>query len=255
MPVFRINGPIAADPDSGYVALFENDIRALGRTGQMINGITTTGYLNILAHQCGVHRTTDDFCHLLDEAHRKSGEEGMFDWFVANSIESNRGDQCIHWAKDPLILVQVFRGQTDYGHWASLVIDRTVKPGLAVFFDSLPGYCPKSMEMLQEKLSAFPLEDLSWIRADMPKQARGTMDCGVLMSLGMAAYVRGRSQWLRQRERLVAEREIKEVKFVATDDMYDIGLYGRAHIVDTLDSGEVNLDADVFKDFVVEWLE
>jgi len=54
-----------------------------------------------------------------------------------------------------------------------------------------------------------------------------------------------------QRERLVAKKENKEVKFVATDDIYDIELYGRAHIVDTLD----NLDAYVFNDFVVEWLE
>jgi hypothetical protein len=208
-----------------------------------------------LARQCKVHRTYDDFCSQLDEAHRTSGTDGMFHWFVANSIESGRGDHCIDWEKDPLILIQVFRGHTEYGHWASLVIDRTVKPGLAVFFDSLPGFCRNSMQLLQDKLSAFPLGDIHWIRADMPQQAPRTMDCGVLMSLGMAAYVRGRLQWLRRSDRVAEDREIKRVEFSNAMDMYEIGLYGRAHIVDTLESGEVNLDSDVFDDFTVEWLE
>jgi hypothetical protein len=252
--VFEIAGPLPDDPDTCSLKLYEEDVSPIGRSGMMLHGSTTTGYLNALSRREGVTRTTDSFCSLLDDAHLRGGMDHLFKEFVENAVAMGRGNHLINWESDPLILCQVFRGPTEYGHWASLVIDRTFSPGLVVFFDSMPGCFPNSMQQLQEKLAAFPLDGLKWIRAEMPHQAPGTLDCGVLMSTGMAAYVRGRHHLLNQIEPPEASHNIKQVRFIAKDDMLEIGWDGRSHILETLCNDSVDLNDGIFSKFYVEWL-
>jgi hypothetical protein len=59
--------------------------------------------------------------------------------FAKEVKDARIGDHGIDWTNDKLIFIQVFRGPTEAGHWALLVVDRTVdKLGRLVFIDSLP---------------------------------------------------------------------------------------------------------------------
>ena len=132
-----------------------------------------------------------------------------------------------------MIFVQVFRGHPEYGLWALLVVDRAVwKSGILVFFDSLPSYYPKLMENLKDMFSGTPLapKGCRWIRASMPEQGSGTMDCGVWMSCIAASYVKG----LLQRNLIMPaldgkgdRRMFSHVEALSNNDSTYIGGTGR----------------------------
>jgi hypothetical protein len=58
--------------------------------------------------------------------------------------------KAIDWETDKLIVLQIFRGPVEAGHWASLIIDRTrPNQSLAEFADSLPTFSRNSCRDLQ----------------------------------------------------------------------------------------------------------
>ena len=152
-----------------------------------------------------------------------------------------------------MIFVQVFRGHPEYGHWALLIVDWMVwKSGILVFFDSLPSYSPQSMENLKDMFLGTPLapKGCKWIRASMPEQGCGTMDCGIWMSCIAASYVKG----LLERNLIMPGLDGKgdmslfsHVKALSSnDDSTSVGGTGRDHMLKTIQMGKCNFDDDTF---------
>jgi hypothetical protein len=72
----------------------------------------------------------------------------------------------INWENDQLIFLQIFRGEPEAGHYALLVVDRTVdKLGRLVFIDSLPKLFSDTFDKLKEALVGTLLapEGSKWI--------------------------------------------------------------------------------------------
>ena len=90
-----------------------------------------------------------------------------------------------------LVSIPLFHGPIDGGHWALLAIDRTeYKPGIAVYFDSLPACYPQMYDQAQSILQLCGLSGYEWIRAAMPKQGSRTNDCCVWMCCVASIYAK-----------------------------------------------------------------
>jgi len=166
------------------------------------------------------------------------------------------GDHAIDWSNDPVIFIQVFRGEPECGHWALLVVDRTVdKLGKLVFIDSLPNMFRNTMSLLQDMLSGTSLapEGCTWIRASMPKQGLGTMDCGIFMSCMAGLYVKG----LLARGCLSPKSNVADftsVNITFKRDATTVGGAGRDHMLAAMRLGFCDLDANVFDLCSIDWL-
>jgi hypothetical protein len=72
----------------------------------------------------------------------------------------------INWENDQWIFLQIFCGEPEAGHWALLVVDRTVdKLGRLMFIDSLPKKFCDTFDKLKEAPIGTPLapEGSKWI--------------------------------------------------------------------------------------------
>jgi hypothetical protein len=220
----------------------------------MLNGIATTAYLNILTrahHHAGVRRSNDSFVRVIQNENKKHGSLRGFASFVKVLTSMQTGDHIIDWEDDPLIFLQIFLGHPECGHWALVVVDRTVwKPGIVVLFDSLPGCCPATFGMLQEELSGSPLtrEGCKWIQADMPRQGKATNDCGVWMCCMASLYVKHvLDHDLLTNPGKEEENMISRVSVVSTtEDTTKVGGDGRIHIMKTIRNGVCCLNDPVF---------
>ncbi len=258
---YVVTGPLPDSPNNGWIRLYTDDLEPINIQGRMISGIATNAYLNTLAreyHNAGVRRVSDVFLHLLTVARRNHGDIGFFHGLVASIQERQFGDESIDWEEDELILIQVFRGHIDCGHWSLLVVDRTVyKPGIVVFFDSLPDIFPDTMSLLQQKLAGSPLRrmDIKWIQADMPKQGPRTNDCGIWMCLMASVYVKN----LLDREVLPGRKQKEEtspyasVVAEASLDETVVGGYGRSCVLEAIKKNKCDLDDRVFRYLTITW--
>lgn len=130
----------------------------------------------------------------LDGYVSEKGTAQGWDEYLTDLQITEAGSCSIKWDTDKVIILQIFRGPTEAGHWTTLIVDRTRKDNpLAVFADSLPSYDPETWKVLQRLLQHTPLvsTELTWIRAEIPKQGIGTQDCGVFSSCFPTLYVRG----------------------------------------------------------------
>jgi hypothetical protein len=227
----------------------------------MLNGFGTSAYLNIIArqhHHAGVRRISDTFLSRLEQENKNHGAIGGFNAFVATLLLLQCGDHTIDWHNDKLIIIQIFRGRIDCGHWALLVVDWTVwKPGIVVLFDSLPDLYPDMFCRLQDRLSNSPLtgEDCKWIQADMPKQGLCSNDCGVWMCCMASLYIKSLvDRDLLSNSKTAEQTEIVEVSVRSSeDDTTQLGGDGREHILKCLGADRCSLDDPFFDRFTMTW--
>lgn len=258
----NVPGPIPSSPDNGFLTLNAQDLKQIDSQGVMLLGASTTAYLNLLTRQhyhLGVRRSGDTFFpnlrSMLTEHGLKHGSCGTWVKFAEELKGARLGDHGIDWTNDKLIFIQVFRGPTEAGHWALLVVDRTAdKLGQLVFIDSLPNLYKDTFEQLHECLSGTPLtpEGCKWIRASMPRQGPRTMDCGVFMSCIAAAYTKG----LVSRGCFSAQ-EVSDFTSVAIqfkDDATILGGEGRDHMLASLRLQHCDLDSAFFNRISIQWL-
>ena len=151
----------------------------------------------------------------------------------------------------------MFRGPLEAGHWALLVVDRTRESqDLLVFFDSLPGFCADSFDNLQVMLSKTPITNgqTKWIRAEMPRQAACTNDCGVWMCCVAAAYVAELlQQSLLEENEERGRRKTNLVSKVSVSTVMaekELGRMGRRHMLNcirnnTYNKEEINIAAEL----------
>jgi Ulp1 family protease len=164
------------------------DSMALFRTGSLINENVVQGYLNMLAHKAASFEI--EFHTLAPQLY---------------PVLSNRGWDCVDrwsratqlseasWGTSRLIFLPIFLGPHTFGHWTSLIVDRTVLlPGLLVFSDSLPaGTAAQNSNQVTRALENTPLleEGHTWVNTNMIKQSGGSNDCAVFMLLTFVAYL------------------------------------------------------------------
>jgi hypothetical protein len=158
-------GPEPEQEDLGRLCVAESDLGGLKRQGQMVNDTITTAYLNLLGNSyyaAGVRRSDPDFVSSLstlsaDAKKNNVTTENVWTVFTEMAVSQQSGSSRILWESDRLILIQVFRGHSQYGHWSLLVVDRTRdEDPIIVFFDSLPSYDTKTFDDLKGLLSMTP---------------------------------------------------------------------------------------------------
>ena len=148
--------------------------------------------------------------------------------------------QYLEWDSANVILIQVFWGPFDAGHFASLILDRTRKGNpLAVYADSLREYKPEAIDKLKNILGSTPLqnENWTWIEANVPRQGCGTNDCGVIASCFSLLYVLG-----LEYGGLLSENEVETFAPVQSvtlqipmeQDMASFGLPGRRYMSESM---------------------
>jgi len=156
----------------------------------------------------------------------------------------------VNWDSDPLILMPIFIGSTNGGHFSLLVIDRTQnKDGNFVYFDSLPTefYGKQTAEELKQELPKMPFwREGSVFFSQVGKgesQGLGTNDCGIMTCLYAASYFLGlqRSN-IFEREGLADQGSTFAIawEMASKDKMPKLGRYGRSHIEETLRSDELD---------------
>ena len=260
----RVIGPVPGEPDKGWVTVERNDMERLTRQGAMLSGTSTDAYLNVLSrihYHTGVRRSCDGFMRCLDVNWEKYGSDGWYPHMMNDIVRGERGDHRIDWAEDPLICIQVFQGHPECGHWAQLVIDRTVwAPGILVLFDSLPNCFTGTLDLLKQRLGGSPLapKGCKWLRATMPKQGLGTMDCGVWMCCMASLYVKGLVDrkvlpMLKEQVRADPPRAFTKVVVKASKDSTDIGGEGRQHMTRTVHNDTLSFDDAVFRHLSINW--
>jgi len=227
----------------------------------MLTGHTTTGYLNLLGnhyYNAGVRRSEHSFLSGIRGNQQSSGTTLGFTEYVNQLAETEAGSAKIAWDADPGIVLQIFRGPIESGHWSTVVVDRTRKSHpLAVYADSLPNLYSDTLSVIQKALEHTPIhsDSLKWIRADIPRQGAGTMDCGVYSSCFPALYVRS----LEKKGLLMSGRQdsldegVQTVHMILPKgcDARFWGGTGRAHMMGSLKQGKLCLDDPVFNASIV----
>jgi hypothetical protein len=149
-------GQKPSEPDRGKMSLCEIDLGGVLVQGRMLTGFCINGYLNAVVRHVfhnGVRAVHDSFFDVLVRSWENSGRDGWFAWMEKWYNWPGVGMDLVNLKEDPLLLMPIFRGPQDYGHWALLIIDRLFgKSGLATFFDSLPSYFQDTPQLLEEKL-------------------------------------------------------------------------------------------------------
>jgi hypothetical protein len=125
-----------------------------------------------------VWQSADNFFTDLQAKRREHGSSGVWSKYLESVNEFKLSYSNITWENDQLIFLQIFCGEQEAGHWALLVVDRTVdKLGTLVFIASLPKLFSDTFDKLKQALVGMPLapEGSKWIRATMPCQGKFTM--------------------------------------------------------------------------------
>jgi hypothetical protein len=250
-----IPGPIPLEPSLGQVYIdVRTDWKALATNNGMLSDTITTAYLNVLVkshHHMGVRRSSASFLPIIYHAHQQYGPQGGFHSAVDTMKDMKTGCHIINWETDPIIFLQIFQGNTTGGSWSLAIVDRTsiCKQGTVVLFDSMPARFPDTLNHLKEWLGESPLttEGCNWITADIPIQAINSNDCGVWMCCMASLYI----QHLFNKDRLpisgnIQEQRISCVSVVTAKDVSEIGRHGRNHMIDTIKTGNCDLNHTVF---------
>jgi hypothetical protein len=261
---FEVAGPDPTDEDCGRILLDQGDTNCLGRQGQMLTGCTTTAYLNLLVHKyhaSKVRRSDDQFVSRFEYFLAAEGRKAGWNEYLTELCLQESGSKAIDWETDKLIVLQIFRGPVEAGHWASLIIDRTrPNQSLAVFADSLPTYSRNSFRDLQEILQHTPLSNnVTWIFAKTPVQGCGTNDCGVCAYTFPTLYVRAlEKQGLlstvdKDRNRQLAPKiQAVELLLPSTMNMFTFGAAARKHMKSSLRHGVLDSKSPIL-DCEVVW--
>ena len=261
---FEVAGPDPKDDDCGRIVLDQGDTHSLGHQGQMLTGSTTTAYLNLLVHKyhdSKVRRSDDQFVQRVDFFLEAKGTNAGWTSYLTELRLQQSGSKAINWETDKLIVLQIFRGPAQAGHWASLIIDRTrPNQSLAVFADSLPTYSPSSFHDFKQMLEHTPLSNnVTWIVAKIPVQGRGTNDCGVWAYSFPTLYACAlEKQGLlstvdKDRNRQLAPTiQDVELQLPSTMNTFEFGAAARKHMKRSLRLGLLDTESPIF-DCEVVW--
>jgi hypothetical protein len=119
---FEVAGPDPTDEDCGRILLEQGDTDSLGRQGHMLTGCTTTAYLNLLVHKyhaSKVRRSDDMFVTSVEGFLEAEGSKAGWTSYLTELYLQESGSKAIDWENDKLIVLQIFRGPVEAGHWAS----------------------------------------------------------------------------------------------------------------------------------------
>ena len=150
----------------------------------MITGSGLTGFNNLVTTHyagLGVRCSETDFRIQVDNYFEINGTKEGWNEYLSHLYLRKSGACTVQWSTEKVLLLSIFWGHTEYGHFATLIIDRTRKDQhFAVYADSLPGYKPNAVEYLKDLLgkTGIGTQDLQWIKAEMPRQSATSMDCG-----------------------------------------------------------------------------
>ena len=84
----------------------------------------------------------------------------------------------------------------------------------------------------------------------MPRQGRGTNDCGIFMCLMATLYLKSRFDPGTPMFQNIEER-VEDVLVVTHRDTTDVGSAGRQHILDSFESSSINLNDPAVAAFVM----
>lgn len=262
--IFRVKGPIPDEPDLGMMFLEKRDLADVTKQGSMISGCATTAYFNHLVrsyHLLGVRRTGDTFMHDLTQRITKTKTpEAAFSSFSQELKERMMGSHTIDFENDPLILIQVFVGDPQCGHWSLLVIDRTQSADVVVYFDSMRSFGVDTFVTLQGKLRGTPFaaDRVTWIYANQFQQGRLTNDCGIAMCCTAAAYVNGRlAQGCLDVKRpgrtdLICNEVVTTL--ASSVNAFSIGVAGRQHMLSCFNEERFIQNDSLFNNISINWL-
>ena len=259
---WEVPGPSRLDEDCGRLVLCEFDRDSLHHQGCMLTGVTTTAFHNLTCNHYymkGVRCTESDFVPDLQLKLRENGEaHGWHEYLTVLSFRES-GSYNLPWETQKVILIQVFWGPRESGHFASLIVDRTRKGNaLAVYADSLTDFQPNAIEILKEMLQSTPLDidEMTWIKASVPKQGRLTNDCGVISSCFSLLYVRGLEKDGLLKDGLLAQssagRHGDQVRAVSLElpksmNMHEFGHAGRSCMSKATKHAKLDFNSDIFR--------
>jgi hypothetical protein len=247
--------PVQPKPGQIYID-HESDLQDLSENNGMLNGTVTTAYLDVLVrqyHGMGVRRSSDVFVPIVYYAHKENGTQDGFHTAVATMKSMETGCHVIDWETDPIIFLQIFRGDPGCGTWSLAILDRTVtKKSTVVLFDSMPTRFPDTLDKLKEWLGESPLSEneCKWITADMPIQESNSNDCGVWMCCVASLYLKHiLKQYLLPTSKNGWTEGISRVTVVSAKNVTEIGRLGRIHMMETITTDDCRLD-QVFFDYL-----
>ena len=239
---WEVPGPDKSDEDCGRIRLDEVDRNSLHRQCNTLTGFTTSAFHNLVCnhfYERGVRCTEADFVPSL-QGNIDTGKVHGWKNYLSLLTSRESGMQYLEWDSANVILIQVFWGPFDDGHFASLILDRTRKGNpLAVYADSLREYKPEAIDKLKNIPGNTPLqnENWTWIEANVPRQGCGTNDCGVIASCFSLLYVLG-----LENGGLLSENEVETFSPVQSvtlqipmeHDMASFGLLGRRYMSESM---------------------
>jgi hypothetical protein len=238
---FICKGPNPYDETAGLLKPTSSDLNDL-LPKKYINSTITTAYLNLLVrafYEHGVRRSEADFLPDLRELIRTEGVHGALESYTLAMATIGSGSSSIDWQNDCLILLQLFSGPFEGGHWSLLVLDRTRGEGrhIAVFFDSLPSFHPGFEAAVRDDLvKAGVVHNASqWITARVPKQASASNDCGAYMCCIASSYIMA-----FQKAVLMDSPPIQAVEFHPRVNVKDWGMHARSHVAEAIQMQEVD---------------
>lgn len=187
-------GPLPGKEDVGRCKLRPQHLRDLLNSAVVLNDLTTTGYLNLLARRWNesppnglqFHLTAPDIAMALEGRLEAHGRHDALDQYSEFLEESESAGAFTDLRNDKLIYVQLFEGALGSGHWTGLMIDRTKnEQETAVYFDSLGGDGFKFKNLFSKVGILGP--DARWIVASVPRHYG--VDSGVYMCCVASLYL------------------------------------------------------------------
>jgi hypothetical protein len=141
-----------------------------------------------------------------------------------------------------------------------LVIDRTQKADIAVYFDSMNSFGQDTFVTLQGKLQGIPFaaDRVTWIYANQFQQGSGTHDCGIAMCCTAAAYVNGRLDQGRLdvngpvRTDLICKEVVTTL--ASSVNAFSIGVAGRQHMLSCFNEERFIQNDSIFKSISINWI-
>jgi len=232
----RIPGPIV--PDRGELSISSLDVFEMLQDGALLNDNMVQGYINLLGSAFGsshgVRVVNTNFFNTL----RCDGWNNVANWMRSSGVvESN-------WDTAPIILVPIFSGHSESGHWSNLFrLGTNLK--CTIYDDSLgEPVAGENAEKVHQEINRTPLlhDGTHWSIARSPSQSVGGNACGVHTVLKFAALLKalaGANLFVIDQN---APRYTATCQMVGDMSVAEFEESGRIHMLESLCRGSINLD-------------
>jgi len=260
-----VPGPDTTNEDWGRSILCAKDSNSLQIQGRLLTSITTGAFHNLVCnrfYQDDIGCTESDF---VPDLQLKIEENGRHGWneYLTELYDRKCGSCELDWKTKKVIILQVFWGHREHGHYASLILDRT-RPHqhVAVYADSLPSFNSNAIITLKTLLSVSSIgidmgtEKMSWIEAIIPQQEDATNDCGVYASCFALLYIRQlKTTGMLKKGTIGTEnRIIQDVRLAFPEGMTakKFGRVGRSYMSKCLENATIIEHHELFE-ATVDW--